>query len=46
MLSGLGNFMVDCHITHDTKCNDRFCPQSHARKGKAFEQLLTPSASE
>ena len=23
--------------THDTKCNDRFCPQSHAITEKAFE---------
>ena len=25
--------------THDTKCNDRFCPQSHAITEKAFEHL-------
>ena len=25
--------------THDTKCNDRFCPQSHAMTEKAFEHL-------
>ena len=25
--------------THDTKRNDRFCPQSHAITEKAFEHL-------